>query len=180
MLATPSHDRLQLSISLGAWIWSILILLNVEPTQQHDSFLPEDPSVARIALLQSLVRMNSKNTSISTETIISTSVVDTSNPVLPQGRCTHDAGFHGDVEIRLSESRDGELGEKLGEGEELSVSSAVERSVGVVHASCDYFAVKDKDTCNGGFSAGEGFFGNIDCLTHESLVKLEVLEDFWI
>jgi hypothetical protein len=120
------NNWLQLAVALGSRIWRVLVLLNVESTQQHDCLLSEDPSIAWITLLKTLVGIDWENTSISSESIIATPIIDASDAVLSQGRSTHDTGLDGDVEISLLEFVMRETLEELGNGEEFSVSSTVE------------------------------------------------------
>lgn len=177
-MAIALDNRLQLSVALCSRIWGILVLLDVESAEQHDGFLSEDPSITWIPVLETLVRIDRKNTSVSSKSIVATAVVHATNPVLPQSGSTHDARLDCDVEVGLFEFGGWELGEKLGDSEEFSMSSAVERAIGVIHASSDDFAILDEHTSDGSFTSFEGLFGNVDGLAHKPLVVFEVLEDF--
>jgi hypothetical protein len=172
-----SDDWLQLSVSLRSRIGGVLILLDVESTQQHDSLLSEDASITWIALLQTFIRIDGQNTSISSESIIATAVVDAANAILSQSRSTHDAGLNRDVEVSLLELGLWEFLAEFSNSEKFGVSSTIQRSIGVVHSTSNHLALVNENAGDWCFSFFEGLFGGIDGLEHESLVKLEVFLD---
>ena len=45
----PSDNHLEFSVPFRSRIWSILILLDVKPPQEHDRLFPVDTAIARIA-----------------------------------------------------------------------------------------------------------------------------------
>lgn len=58
------------------------------------------------------------------------------------------------------------------------MSSTIERSVRVIHASGNDFAIMNQNAGNGGFTSCESLFGDVDGLTHKTLVDFQVLENF--
>ena len=50
-----SDNHVQFSISLGSRIWSIAILLDVEPSQQHDRLLSVKSTITGIRWVETLV-----------------------------------------------------------------------------------------------------------------------------
>ena len=138
-----SDDHLQLPVPLCSWIGCVLILLDVEPSQQHDSFLPEHTSIAGIGWVRTGVIVDRQDTAGATKSIVPTTIVDRPNAILSQRRSTHDTRLHSDIEIRLLQLAGRELLQELADSEELCMSGPIERAVGVVHASSNNLAIVD-------------------------------------
>jgi hypothetical protein len=103
--------------------------------------------------------VNIQNASSATETLVPAAKIDASNAVLAQHGSAHDARLDSDIEISLLKSLDGMLGEDAGDGDELGMPGAIQRSICLIHATTNDFAVSDKNTADWSFIALQCQFG---------------------
>ena len=64
--------------------FAFLILLHVEPPQEHDSFVPKESSVDTVRWVDTPVRMDGHDAAAASEPIVQTSKVDSADPVLAE------------------------------------------------------------------------------------------------
>jgi hypothetical protein len=94
-----------------------------------------------------------------TEALIPAAEVHSTDTILTQHGCAHDARLDSDIEIGLVEDLDGMLGQDTSNGDEFGVSGAIQSPIRLVHASTNDFAVLHKDTADGCLIALECKFG---------------------
>jgi len=63
---------------------TLIVLLHVEPPQQHDRLLTEQTSIDRVRRINTLVHVNRHDTASAAETIVETAKVDATNTVLAE------------------------------------------------------------------------------------------------
>jgi hypothetical protein len=105
---------------------TLVVLLHVEPPQQHDRLLAEQASIDRIRRIDTLVHVNSHDAASAAETIVEAAEVDAANTILAKSRGAHDAGLNGHVEIGGVQDGRVVTGHDLAESDELGVASALE------------------------------------------------------
>lgn len=93
-----------------------------------------------------LLRMHVQNAARAAESLVPAAKVDRSDAVLAKHGGAHDAWLDSDIEVRLTQDADGLLRQDAGNGNELGMSGAVERAVGLVHSSADDLAVLHEHT----------------------------------
>ena len=104
---------------------TFLVLLHIEPAQQHTRLLSEQAPVDGIRRIHALVGMNLHHASTAPEAIVQAPEVDGADAVLAQRGGAHDTRLDGDIEVRFLEHGLGVLGHDFGEGDEFGVSRAL-------------------------------------------------------
>lgn len=105
--------------------FTFVVLLHVEPPQQHDCLLAEQASIDRIRRIDALVHVNSHDTASTTEAVIEAAEVDATDTELAKGRSAHDARFDRHVEVGRVQDRRVVAGHDLAESDEFGVASAL-------------------------------------------------------
>lgn len=108
---------------------TLVVLLHVEPPQQHDRLLAEQATIDRERRIDPLVHVNSHDTASAAETVIEAAEVNAANAVLAESRSAHDARLNGHVEV--GGVQDGRMvaGHDFAESDELGVAGALGSSV---------------------------------------------------
>lgn len=119
------HLKLQLPRFLRQRLRSTVILLDVEPTQQHDRFIVVDAAISGVAGVDGGVGVDAEDTAAAAEAVVEAAEVDGADAELAQGGGTHDAGLDGYVEVGFVEDRRGVREEDVLDGDEFSVTSSL-------------------------------------------------------
>ena len=112
---------------------TLVILLHIESPQKHNRLLTEQASVDRVRRINTLVHVDSHDAAGAAETIVEAAEVDAADTILAEGRCAHDAGLNGHVEV--GGVQDGRMvaGHDFAESDKLGVASALESSMLAIH-----------------------------------------------
>lgn len=104
---------------------TLVVLLHIEPAQQHDRLLAEQASVNRVRWVDALVHVHRHDTTSTAKAVIEAAKVDAADSELAQSRSAHDAGLDGYVEV--GGVQDGRVVARhdLAESDEFGVASAL-------------------------------------------------------
>jgi len=78
---------------------ALVVLLHIEPSQQHNRLLAEQASVDGIRRIDTLVHVNRHDAASAAETVIEAAEVDAADTILAESRSAHDARLNGHVEV---------------------------------------------------------------------------------
>lgn len=104
---------------------TLVVLLHIEPPQQHDRFLTEQASIDRISRIDTLVHVNGHDAASAAETIVQAAEVNAADTELAKSRSAHDAGLNRHVEVGGVQNGRMVAGHDLAESDELGVASAL-------------------------------------------------------
>jgi hypothetical protein len=167
-----------MAISSTYWAYCIqhtfLILLDVEPSQQHDSLLAKYTSIGWVWWIDcrtttlsarschyratSSLGMDIQHASGAAETFVTAPIVNFLYTILSQHASTHDAGFDRDIECRFLDDLKRVLCEDLLDGDEFRMTCAIEGAISVVHAATNDDVVVHEHTAHRSLISEKGVF----------------------
>jgi hypothetical protein len=104
---------------------TLVILLHIEPPQQHNRLLAEQASIDRISRIDTLVHVDSHHAASAAKTVVETAKVDAADTELAKSRSAHDARFDRHVEIGGVQDGWVVVGHDLAESDEFGVAGAL-------------------------------------------------------
>ena len=104
---------------------TLVILLHVEPAQQHNGLLAEQAAVDGIRAVDGAVRVHGHDAAAAAEAVVQAPKVHRADAVLPQRRRAHDARLHRHVQVGRAENGRRVARGDLGERDEFRVSCAL-------------------------------------------------------
>ena len=104
---------------------TLVVLLHVEPPQQHNRLLTEQATVDRIGRIDTFVHVNRHDATSAAETVIEAAEVDTADTELAESRSAHDTRLDRHVEVGGVQDGWVVAGHDLAESDELSVASTL-------------------------------------------------------
>jgi hypothetical protein len=105
---------------------TLIILLHIKPSQQHNRLFAEQASIYRERRINALVHVNSHDAAGAAETVIETAEVDSADTELAKSGSAHDAGLDGHVEVGVVQDVGVVAGHDLRESDELGVAGALD------------------------------------------------------
>jgi hypothetical protein len=95
----------------------------------------------------------------SAKPLVPAAKVHGADSILPQHAGTHDARLDCDIEISFLEFADWSFGKDSCQGDEFGMSSTVQSTIRLIHATANDLAILDKDTAHGCLVTLERQFG---------------------
>ena len=120
----PSCATLQEKVRL-----TLVVLLHVEPPQQHNRLLAEQASIDRVGRIDTIVHVNGHDATSAAETVVEAAEVDAADTELAEGGSAHDTWLNCHVEVGGVQDGRVVAGHDFAEGDELGVAGALDCSM---------------------------------------------------